>query len=571
MRSSTFNQNTNLIVIHSKGGKFLSNNKRDLLRFALCTEPLANIILNCFNVSSSPRKNIKEIAIPQHWAGQTTNGKPGIIYYNDNIPLSSGITNRLVANQWFTISNGRYFTQVDHRWIRKVLTHLQADVIAVNLLSQLQAGYEKVLFNSQKKLIGFRRFYNDLIQPAPIPVDWPHQLFIKTDILSKFLTDNALPSSFSDFVKNSFSCSLRVRSINAKGNVLDLGTEEGLLDLLAMKLNSSAKNYHYLDNKYQKEILDKDSVEISIGARFFGKILFGRNVSVGPDAIIVGPTIIGDGVKIAKGAVIKASIINSNVSVSQNSTIQNRVLINGQKSLKETTRAKTNCSALITNSITIQKRFCTNNFRTWPRYSYARCAKRIADIVTAVVMLILFAPVIPIIAIVIKLTSRGPVFFKETRQGLHGKAFNCLKFRTMLVGADYLQDKLRIVNQVDGPQFKMEDDPRISSIGGFLRDTYLDEIPQFFNVLLGQMSVVGPRPSPESENISCPTWRDARLSVRPGITGLWQIRRTRQPMKDFQEWIYYDIKYVRELSLKMDLWICWQTVKKLVKNFVSQF
>jgi lipopolysaccharide/colanic/teichoic acid biosynthesis glycosyltransferase len=141
----------------------------------------------------------------------------------------------------------------------------------------------------------------------------------------------------------------------------------------------------------------------------------------------------------------------------------------------------------------------------------------------------------------------------------------------MAIGADKIQDKLRVLNQADGPQFKMTDDPRLSVVGRFLRDTYIDEIPQFFNVLLGQMSVVGPRPSPESENTSCPPWRDARLSVKPGITGLWQVCRTRQPMKDFQEWIHYDIKYVKNLSLKTDLWICWQTTRKMAKNFIDQF
>jgi lipopolysaccharide/colanic/teichoic acid biosynthesis glycosyltransferase len=212
-----------------------------------------------------------------------------------------------------------------------------------------------------------------------------------------------------------------------------------------------------------------------------------------------------------------------------------------------------------------------DNFRTWPKFSYARCFKRAADIVAAVVVLILFAPIMPFIALVITLNSPGTVFFRDKRQGLHGKPFNCLKFRTMLAGADKLQDKLRSINQVDGPQFRIEDDPRTSAVGGFLRDTHIDEIPQFVNVLLGQMSIVGPRPSPEAENILCPSWRDARLSVRPGITGLWQICRTREPTKDFQEWIYYDIEYVRNLSLKIDLWLCWKTVKKLVQNFIGQF
>jgi len=177
----------------------------------------------------------------------------------------------------------------------------------------------------------------------------------------------------------------------------------------------------------------------------------------------------------------------------------------------------------------------------------------------------------PFIALAIKLTSPGPVFYKDRRQGRFGKAFNCLKFRTMHTGSDRIQEKLRAVSQVDGPQFKLDDDPRISLAGRFLRNTYIDEIPQFLNVLAGQMSVVGPRPSPEAENTLCPWWRDARLSVRPGITGLWQVSRTRVPDRDFQEWIYYDTEYVRNLSLRLDLKICRRTVSEMVKSFISQF
>jgi lipopolysaccharide/colanic/teichoic acid biosynthesis glycosyltransferase len=197
--------------------------------------------------------------------------------------------------------------------------------------------------------------------------------------------------------------------------------------------------------------------------------------------------------------------------------------------------------------------------------------KRLADIVGAVLVMILFAPIVPFIAAALKINSPGPLFFKSKRQGLHGKEFYCIKFRTMVIGADKMQDQLRIINQMDGPQFKIDDDPRVSSVGRFLRDTFIDEIPQFFNVLMGQMSIVGPRPSPESENTLCPPWRDARLSVRPGITGLWQTCRTRQPSQDFQEWIYYDIKYVKKLSLKLDLWICWETAKQMSRKFINQF
>jgi lipopolysaccharide/colanic/teichoic acid biosynthesis glycosyltransferase len=141
----------------------------------------------------------------------------------------------------------------------------------------------------------------------------------------------------------------------------------------------------------------------------------------------------------------------------------------------------------------------------------------------------------------------------------------------MLVGADKMQAKLRTLNEADGPQFKMDGDPRTSVVGDLLRDTYIDQIPQFLKVLLGQMSVVGPRPSPESENTLCPPWRDARLSVRPGITGLWQVCRTRRPGKDFQEWIHYDTKYVTDLSFKMDLWIAWRTANKMLLSFARRF
>jgi lipopolysaccharide/colanic/teichoic acid biosynthesis glycosyltransferase len=564
-----------LTVVHRNGYLPLNSGKqadlqnstescsRNLLRFAVCTEPLSAVIFSCLNGSSCNRGNNEVIALPQEWHSQAAKTDASLIYYKENLLVPSKVINRLKANPWFIVSNGRYVTHIDNQLLSKIPEQTQGDIIAVNVVPQLQAFHEKVLVTSQNKLVGFRRFYNDSVQPSPIPDDWPHYLFVRTDVLNKLLVDDALPLAFSMFIDACFARSLMVRSLNIGGTVLDLEMEEDLLSLLTIRLKSSAKNLHNSGNGYQNQPLSNDSITISRSARLFGKVLFGQNVSIGQNVTIVGPTIIGSGVKIAKGVVIRTSIIGSDVSVPQNNIVQNRVLAGPQFHLKH-------CQQDI-NSRTLCNNSCTNNFRTWPRFSYAACFKRITDVVAAILVLVLFAPVVTIIALVIKLTSPGPVFFKDSRQGLYGKAFNCLKFRTMLVDADKMQDRLRVLNQADGPQFKMKDDPRVSVVGRFLRDTYIDEIPQFFNVLLGQMSVVGPRPSPESENTSCPPWRDARLSVKPGITGLWQVCRTRQPMKDFQEWIYYDIKYVRDLSLKMDLWIYWQTAKKIIKNFVDQF
>jgi len=394
--------------------------------------------------------------------------------------------------------------------------------------------------------------YCDSAELAPVSTDWPHHLFVKTSIINQLLTDGTLPQSFSALLDKCLSNSLRSCGINIGGAVLDLGTQDGLLNFCRTVLDS---RFSILDTRRVSSIEHRAS-----NSRLVGKVLLGKNVCIGPKTIVVGPTIIGDNVKIKQGAVINSSIIGPKVSVPQNKLVQNCIVTDRLSSL--VARRSGHGAPATSDGPT---------FRTWPRFSYAGSFKRIADCFAAIIVIILFAPIIPFIALATKLTSPGPVFFKHRRQGLYGKIFNCIKFRTMHLGADEMQDKLRFVSRVDGPQFKMTDDPRISAVGRFLRETYLDEIPQFINVLLGQMSVVGPRPSPESENTLCPFWRDARLSVRPGITGLWQICRTRQPMKDFQEWIHYDTEYVRNLSLRMDLWICWKTTKKLFDNFISQF
>jgi lipopolysaccharide/colanic/teichoic acid biosynthesis glycosyltransferase len=142
-----------------------------------------------------------------------------------------------------------------------------------------------------------------------------------------------------------------------------------------------------------------------------------------------------------------------------------------------------------------------------------------------------------------------------------GREFPCIKFRSMRKDADRLKTELSTRNQSDGPQFFMDADPRVTRVGRFLRRTNLDELPQFFNVLLGHMSVVGPRPSPRHENQYCPAWRHARLSVRPGVTGLWQVSRTRRHGQDFQEWIKFDLEYINRANWWFDLLIIFKTLR----------
>jgi lipopolysaccharide/colanic/teichoic acid biosynthesis glycosyltransferase len=171
-----------------------------------------------------------------------------------------------------------------------------------------------------------------------------------------------------------------------------------------------------------------------------------------------------------------------------------------------------------------------------------------------------------VVGISVMVNDGRPVFFGHVRQSRGGRNFKCWKFRTMLRNAESMVGDLSEKNIADGPQVFIKNDPRITKVGRLLRRFHIDEMPQFWNVLVGDMSLVGPRPSPEKENQFCPAWRDARLSVRPGITGLWQVERTRAPGMDFQEWIKYDIEYVNRASLLLDARICFKTLYRMVRG-----
>jgi len=445
-------------------------------------------------------------------------------------------------------------------------------VVVVNAESALLAASEKVRLTVYGKIAGFRRLYEDSAELASIPAEWPHHVLIAGGIIERLLDDGALPWSFSDVLERCRSNSLECRAIKVAGSALDLETEEGLLGLCrAGVFPAPSRSYAPILNGVHNGDMDQNRT-LQREPRFVGRVLFGRNVHIEPDVVIAGPCIIGRGAKIQRRAVISSSIIGPDVCVAQGRLVRDSVLMAAERRMKGQVVLGPSNSRRICGGPDFDSRgFVGDVFRRWPAFSYARCFKRTLDIIFALFVLALFAPIMPFVALAIKLNSPGPVFYKDKRQGRRGKVFNCLKFRTMRTGSDTMQEKLRVASQVDGPQFKIENDPRITTVGMFLRNTFIDEIPQFFNVLFGQMSVVGPRPSPESENTLCPSWRDARLSVRPGITGLWQVCRTRKADRDFQEWIHYDTKYVRNLSLRMDLRICLLTIKKMVDSLIRQF
>ncbi|MEM8756760.1 MAG: sugar transferase [Planctomycetota bacterium] len=192
--------------------------------------------------------------------------------------------------------------------------------------------------------------------------------------------------------------------------------------------------------------------------------------------------------------------------------------------------------------------------------------KRLFDIVVSLGVLAVTMPFYPLFMLLIWREDPGNPFFIHTRQRYGGRVFGCIKFRSMRQDADAIKAKLMMDNLADGPQFFMDEekDPRLLRCGRWMRRYKIDELPQFINVLLGHMSLVGPRPSPDGENQYCPAWREQRLSVRPGITGLWQVASERKPQTDFQEWIRYDLEYVQTNSWRLDLAIIFATVKKIL-------
>lgn len=191
-------------------------------------------------------------------------------------------------------------------------------------------------------------------------------------------------------------------------------------------------------------------------------------------------------------------------------------------------------------------------------FSLYEVVKRLIDIVCSFLGLLMLSPLFIIIAIIIKSTSKGPIFFSQKRIGKKGKEFDMYKFRSMVVNAEELKEKLAAQNEMSGPMFKMKDDPRVTKVGKFIRKTSIDELPQLWNILKGDMSLVGPRPSLPKEVAQFDEWMYKRLEVKPGLTCYWQVSGRNNI--DFEDWMKLDVKYVEERNLWIDIKLIFKTV-----------
>ena len=194
--------------------------------------------------------------------------------------------------------------------------------------------------------------------------------------------------------------------------------------------------------------------------------------------------------------------------------------------------------------------------------------KRILVFIFAVLVLLISLSLMAVIALLVKLTSKGPVIFRQKRIGKNGKIFIMYKFRTMYVGAEEDRKKYEKLNEADGPAFKIRNDPRFVGVGRFLARTGLDELPQIFNILKGEMNFVGPRPLPVYEYEKLKLWQKKRQSVLPGITSSWVINGKHKI--SFDKWMKSDLEYVKNKSFIGDLRIVWKTIVLIVRLFWDQ-
>ena len=352
-----------------------------------------------------------------------------------------------------------------------------------------------------------------------------------------------------------------------------LRTQFQMLDDVALFAEDAApqRREHPSDVQIRGRVALGHGSRLGQGARIFGPVLIGEGCSIAADSVIIGPAVLGARCRLGRASVVHCSVLEDEAALGDEAQAAFSLLGRGWS-----VPPRRKCQSVDERDPRQSRE------RRWappgtgwsvrqgsPRALRARrritdTLKRAIDVVLASVVLAAAAPLMMLIACAIKLDSPGPVFFRQRRCGRYGKEFPMLKFRSMVVGAERLQKDLRRSNAVDGPTFKLVHDPRVTPLGQFLRRTSLDELPQLLNVIAGHMSLVGPRPLVMREMSVNAHWRDSRLSVRPGITGLWQVEARSD--SHFYRWVELDVRYAREQSLLLDLKILLRTVAATMKG-----
>ena len=381
---------------------------------------------------------------------------------------------------------------------------------------------------------------------------------------SGILGNGSLPASLAELRQMLTARGVLSRDVAIQGQTFDLTEEAGLL----------AANEHYVRAATRPRGARRRSAEpryVGTGhvvhreARVTGPVVIHEAAHVEKNAVVVGPAVIGRGARISAGAIITHAVVAGGCTVPAGAVVHNRVWLDASAACPHPGQSRVSYSERLTRlaeDARDHEEGASPDTRGGLRGSHA-ALKRAFDVTVSIVALTLLSPLLVAIGVAIAIESRGSIFYGDEREGRYGRIFRCKKFRTMYTGAHAAQAELHALDTTDGPHFKIASDPRVTRVGRVLRRLNLDELPQLLNVLSGEMSLVGPRPSPFRENQVCVPWRDARLSVRPGITGFWQVCRHDREAGDFHQWIEYDLLYVQHLSFWLDLRILLATIVTL--------
>lgn len=418
---------------------------------------------------------------------------------------------------------------------------------------------ERVALDTTGQVRGIQRHYEE--------TTWPFIAGIAATLVPSsccLMSNGAAPASLFELRQFLISRAVPSRDVPIDGAAVDLSDERGMLSANERLVLDAAATGSTTEPPAPLRIGDGHA--IGEAARIMGPIVVHPSATIEDGATILGPAVIGAGARVSKGAVVAHAVIGPDATVPSGIVVRDRTWFK--------TAEEARFSSAETRPVTYSERLArlsmeathTAAFSGWPEAAGSArdlALKRALDVFAALLGIAVTFPVLVLIAAAVWLESRGPIFYGDKREGLRGRDFKCWKFRTMFTGAHLAQMQLKAQDQTDGPHFKMDRDPRVTRVGRVLRTLNVDELPQLFNVLVGEMSLVGPRPSPFRENQVCVPWRTARLSVPPGITGLWQVCRHDRAAGDFHQWIEYDLLYIQHRSFALDLRILVSTLLTL--------
>ncbi|MBN1343896.1 MAG: sugar transferase [Phycisphaerae bacterium] len=420
---------------------------------------------------------------------------------------------------------------------------------------------ELVQFDSDRLVRRIDRLYEGVtwIQVSGVACSW-------ISVAAALHLDHEPFTSLAALRERLAACGMPSQDVSVTQGAVDLTEENALLDLAEWQLLRDVEESSSTTAASRGGVLVGQRCSIDPTARISGPVRIQDDAVIEPEVVLIGPTLIGAGAHIGRNSVLAQCLVLRESAVPRETAVRHHVLgtadgasVGSHWDLRRRPWVRSGGLRIMRPSA---YEAAAARHRQYRVQTY-RAFKRVFDAAVALTGLIILWPLLLAAAAVVKLGSRGPVLYCDEREGKDGCLFRCYKFRTMVEGAHGLQRDLYGKSIVDGPQFKLAHDPRVTGAGHWLRAANIDELPQLINVLLGQMSLIGPRPSPFRENQICVPWRRARLSIRPGITGLWQICRHERSAGDFHQWIFYDMLYVRHMSFWLDLKILASTLLTL--------